>query len=686
MAITRSQQAKQMLQDGGMLVQPGFGGTRQGYRGEGEYQGGGGKGDKGGDKGGDNRSDRMGSLGKKGPPGGLSKGQRGDLEKMTKGLRSSITSQNRAAALNDAINKAKNFLPGGKFSLTGVLGNIFGGPKGFNPDSLLGTSDYQGARGPSSVDDDDDDKGEGGSYIAPTFAQTQFVPGLPVPVMPMQGNQGIGALDLNRIAYRFMADGGFLEDTDEARQAYGFGSIVKKVVKKATTLPRKTLKTIKKVAKSPLGRLAIAVAAPYALGPAFGTGVMGSLSAAQKAALISGATTGITQLASGEDLDLKDIAVSAALSGGISKLTTPAATGIDPAGTAGKARVASDVASRPFIEASEVAIPTKPSIIPDRGMGQITSRPFIEASEVAIPTKPSILPQPKPSIIPDRGMGQIFERAAPKDTGILQAAKDAFTNVKDSKITDILLRNQEGKISPLKSILLASSLAGLTAKKQQEPDEFTEMDRGPGLDIEGITARPFDTLRSRFAGSEFDFYDTAAADGGRIGYDDAGAVLSKQQMKELAKSPLYKGFKKMFSVDPNMAKENEAYKEKFDMFKQIFKQGYQEGGKAEPVAKKVMPLLDLGGMEKDYREEGGFVPIGRMEKADDVPARLSKNEFVFTADAVRNAGDGDVDKGAQVMYNMMKNLEAGGDISEESQGLEGARRMFQTSQRLEEVL
>ena len=113
-----------------------------------------------------------------------------------------------------------------------------------------------------------------------------------------------------------------------------------------------------------------------------------------------------------------------------------------------------------------------------------------------------------------------------------------------------------------------------------------------------------------------------------------------------------------------------------------------EGGSTEkePVAEKTMPLLDMGGMEKDYREDGGFVPIGRMEKADDVPARLSKNEFVFTADAVRNAGDGNVDKGAEVMYNMMKNLEAGGEVSEESQGLEGAKEMFQTSQRLGEVV
>ena len=94
-------------------------------------------------------------------------------------------------------------------------------------------------------------------------------------------------------------------------------------------------------------------------------------------------------------------------------------------------------------------------------------------------------------------------------------------------------------------------------------------------------------------------------------------------------------------------------------------------------------LMDLGGMEKDYRE-GGFVPIGAKERADDVPARLSKNEFVFTADAVRNAGGGDIDKGAEVMQNMMDNLEAGGTISEESQGMENpAQAMFDQAQMLE---
>ena len=72
--------------------------------------------------------------------------------------------------------------------------------------------------------------------------------------------------------------------------------------------------------------------------------------------------------------------------------------------------------------------------------------------------------------------------------------------------------------------------------------------------------------------------------------------------------------------------------------------------------KKDGGIMNLGGKEMDLRG-GGFVPIGKKERADDVPARLSKNEFVFTADAVRAAGGGSVQKGAQKMYDTMKMLE-----------------------------
>jgi hypothetical protein len=75
--------------------------------------------------------------------------------------------------------------------------------------------------------------------------------------------------------------------------------------------------------------------------------------------------------------------------------------------------------------------------------------------------------------------------------------------------------------------------------------------------------------------------------------------------------------------------------------------GYANGG-----------IMDLGGNEMDYRASGGFVPIGKKERADDVPARLSKNEFVFTAKAVRNAGNGDIKEGAKRMYKIMNELEA----------------------------
>ena len=77
-----------------------------------------------------------------------------------------------------------------------------------------------------------------------------------------------------------------------------------------------------------------------------------------------------------------------------------------------------------------------------------------------------------------------------------------------------------------------------------------------------------------------------------------------------------------------------------------------------PRLEEAAEMIDMGGQEKDYRDEGGFVAMGGEERADDVPARLSKNEFVFTADAVRAAGGGDVDRGANLMYKTMKNLES----------------------------
>jgi hypothetical protein len=206
------------------------------------------------------------------------------------------------------------------------------------------------------------------------------------------------------------------------------------------------------------------------------------------------------------------------------------------------------------------------------------------------------------------------------------------------------------KGNPLKTIAAASGLAGLLTS-QEEEDEG--LDRGEGIDIEAIRNSPYRYLAPRFM-----------ADGGRINYSSGSG-------EDFSKSKVYKKWVQRYEANPDSPLVT--MHEKADAFKDFYernKNAKAEGSK-EPVAKETMPLLDMGGKEMDLRAEGGFVPIGRMEKADDVPARLSKNEFVFTADAVRNAGNGNVDKGAEVMYNTMKNLESGGKISKKSQGLEG---------------
>jgi hypothetical protein len=153
---------------------------------------------------------------------------------------------------------------------------------------------------------------------------------------------------------------------------------------------------------------------------------------------------------------------------------------------------------------------------------------------------------------------------------------------------------------------------------------------------------------------EYSMSDTFAT-GGRVGLSDGG----NDDLE-------YKGWKKIFLKSNDAAESHPRHSEFIKRFaeetmgqdrspKVTIKKAY--GG---PIGE---PRENRGGiMELDYRKEGGFVPVGIKEKADDVPAMLSKNEFVFTADAVRGAGEGSVDKGAERLYNIMKTLENGGIV------------------------
>ena len=202
-----------------------------------------------------------------------------------------------------------------------------------------------------------------------------------------------------------------------------------------------------------------------------------------------------------------------------------------------------------------------------------------------------------------------------------------------------------GKIAGITGL---SGLAGLAAAGEaDEEDEIdiSKLDRGEGLDILDIVAR------ARKNDPEFRFLPGAEftgtyAEGGEV---DKKNKMIKDMLDRGADDDLIKSItgasqeeintlKKLKQTDPDKQLRKEGKLPKLQMM--------AEGG-----------LMNLGGMEMDLRG-GGFVPMGAKEKADDVPARLSKNEFVMTADAVRAAGGGSVDKGADKMYNLMKDLES----------------------------
>ena len=139
-------------------------------------------------------------------------------------------------------------------------------------------------------------------------------------------------------------------------------------------------------------------------------------------------------------------------------------------------------------------------------------------------------------------------------------------------------------------------------------------------------------------------------------YDTAGAIAMDEDLyrEAMDKGPIddYKKGGKVIKIMP----EGVLYKGKakdYPGIKQLIKDMKKKGTRNK---KAEGGLMNLGGNEMDLRG-GGFVPMGAKERADDVPARLSKNEFVMTADAVRGAGGGSVQKGADLMYDQMKRLE-----------------------------
>jgi hypothetical protein len=205
--------------------------------------------------------------------------------------------------------------------------------------------------------------------------------------------------------------------------------------------------------------------------------------------------------------------------------------------------------------------------------------------------------------------------------------------------------------------LLGGVLAGGMQPPQQQPGEsqedyqrrVAEFQRQYQSNLAGTTGAGLP------ASANNPYYPVYAANGGRIGYQEGGIGNVITQATQEA-----------FFGQPQMPMMANGGRMGYAMGNLV-----QQGIMAAPQIANQMdmpvgtPRMNEGGVpELDYRDEGGFVPpIGIKERADDIPAMLSNNEFVFTADAVKNAdpeGEKDPERGAREMYVLMKRLENGG--------------------------
>ena len=422
---------------------------------------------------------------------------------------------------------------------------------------------------------------------------------------------------------RQMRNMGGIMALEEPRQGYFLGKIVKKITK-----------PIKKVVKSPLGKAALTGAMMFGMpGTTFG-GLLGRASFGGPAASIFGAKGGIGALLGqgGKFSTLGDLFRVGGKSG--ADFSIPRILGGALAGSA---------IAAPFFMGEEEEI--------DEGSPYTMAQPMIEDVRNQArkyyndPTNSALYFMPPKSAVrssfyaADGGLARPGYRLG---GGIMNAIRGGVKKVKslfDDAEVNISIRDED-----------VMTDAGLQAQAVGQ-DVFVTPKSGKAAKVmEELIQEGYDITKAEDGSYAINALDEGALD-----------IVAKR---------LRLGGN---DIDDFMGSYDDLYSGGDDkMIYDALRDRKAEGG-----------IMDMGGLEKDYRE-GGFVPLGAEERADDVPARLSKNEFVFTADAVRAAGQGDIDQGAEVMQNMMDNLESGGTISEESQGMENpAQEMFDQSQMLE---
>jgi hypothetical protein len=520
--------------------------------------------------------------------------------------------------------------------------------------------------------------------------------------------------DDNRIEARFggrmgYASGGIGRLVD--REQYGFGSVFKSVGKAVSGAVKGVTSAVKSVASSKLGRIALTIAAGYYLGPA-GLNIGSGMGAVAGGAMRAGLANLAVQAASGQKINFGEALTSAAI-GGITGGVTQGQTG-----------EATKFAPDPFQEAAlgnpTLANPTLANFSGEAT--KFAPDPFQEAAMVSnAPTSfgsgDTQFGFGTDNIDISNAQGS-FGQSLSKEIPLSQRYGNIKSAISGGNYMDALKQVSGAAIdNPLTTTLGLSSLAAASVPGQPEQlpgESMEEYNARVEQWKTTLNANLGNTPGNPYlmpASANNPYYGVQAANGGRIGYGfgGIGSVAAKMDSGDI---PAFKnkGFGGMFGqliannpqifkqvqpqanniqqiakqsfFNPNMNQEEDtryklpasARNPMYGIMANGGRMGYaygnsvQEGIMAAPQIANQMgmpvgnPRQNQSGVsELDYRDQGGFVPpIGIKEKEDDIPAMLSNNEFVFTADAVKNAGGGDPNVGAQKMYAMMKQLENGG--------------------------
>jgi hypothetical protein len=394
------------------------------------------------------------------------------------------------------------------------------------------------------------------------------------------------------------------------RQGYFFKGVVKAV----SGAVKGVAKAVKSVAKSPIGMIALSIAAPYAIGafaPGFATlGGSGFLGGALRAGISNLAVQGILT----GKINPKQALLAAAAGGAMAGFQGADAMAAKDAMNAGDyMQYGSSVQ-----EGLGTSIPLKSGVIPSDIGSYDQSVQNVYDTSMITPSPESIASNQAQSNLANL-QGKTLQQLG--EVKPLNMFEKGITSIKDFG-TNLMA-------DPLKTIGNVGSSIYQTAKDNALPLAT------------GFLAGS--SLAQQPNESDDEYASRAARDA------NVAAYITQYGGGSKLYSPTFYSMEK--AIDPFAGRS--AYVANGGRI------GYEKGS---------MPMGEprrnpAGIMELDYRKEGGFVPpVGIKEKADDIPAMLSNNEFVFTANAVRNAGGGNVDRGAQRMYSLMKNLESGGRV------------------------